>query len=467
MSPADFRLIVYARDRWSEACPTLRVIGPAGAAGLEVIPGYDWDTGSIHIQPALVDSANAVVICRDFPRYSKECQEIITRAHHKGIPLVYETDDILFDMPLEHPDFLHYQAAASMILSTILEADRVVTSTAYLKEKLAPYHPDVQVIPNLLDDGLWKIQPLAATETSSSPVVIGYFGTHTHRRDMEMIQSALAQTLDRFGEQVLLKIWGDCLPSKLAAHPRVESVSTGIFDYSRFAEHIQQQRVDLWIAPLLDTPFNRAKSAIKFLEYSATATPGVYSRIDPYEAVIQDGENGFLAAGDAEWIDRLGQLVQNAALRHQMGSRALETVRANWLLSKNHSLFSHVYRSATCRAPGMERYTSPQIAAVLHTLASGSRQMIDRLDQLSYLDRVLSENRIEGAPEEVSATDLFNMLRNAQQYGSARDAELTAVRSSTTYRLAGVFGRAAGLASQLLQRARGIISDPSQKGPAK
>nr|HMN62355.1 glycosyltransferase [Anaerolinea sp.] len=238
-------------------------------------------------------------------------------------------------------------------------------------------------------------------------------------------------------------------------------------DYARFAEHIQQQRVDIWIAPLLDTPFNRAKSAIKSLEYSPTASPGVYSRIDPYEAVIRDGENGFLAASDVEWVDRLGQLVQSAALRRQMGGRALETVRANWLLSQNYTKFSDGYRSAACRVPGAERYTSPQTAAALHMLDSGSRQMIDRLDQLSYLEKALSENRLEGASENISAADLFQLLRNAQVYGAARDAEISAVRSSTTYRLASVFGRAAGLATQLLKRARGIISDPSQKGPAE
>lgn len=274
-----------------------------------------------------------MVICRDFPRFSQECLEIINRAHRQTISLIYETDDNLFEMPLTHPDYVYYQTAAPMILLTILEADRIITSTTTLKDRLSNFHSDVHVIPNLLNDRLWKLEDQPPNRKSSDPVVIGYFGTHTHRQDLEMIQTPLLEILNRFGERVLLKIWGGCLPPSLETHPRVELVSEGIFEYARFAEHIQQQRVDLWIAPLANTPFNRAKSAIKYLEYGATATPGIFSRIDPYVAVIQDGENGVLADSAEEWNSRLDMLIQNEPMRLQMGQRALETVRDHWALS--------------------------------------------------------------------------------------------------------------------------------------
>ena len=465
MSPANFRLVVYARDRWHEACPTLRVTGPANASGFELVPGYDWDTGAIRINPSQVDGANAVVICRDFPRYRTECLEIIARTHRQGIPLIYETDDDLTQLPLTHADFIYYQVAAPMILRTMLEADRIITSTAFLKEKFSPFHDDIHLVHNQLNDMIWKIADIPAVESSPLPLVIGYFGTHTHKGDIEMVLPALEHILNHLGEGVLLKIWGGCLPHKLATHPRVQLVSEGIFDYAQFARHIQQQKVDVWIAPLIDTTFNRAKSAIKFLEYSATAHPGVYSRIDPYEAVIRQGDNGFLASSSEEWISCLEQLLRDTNLRRKMGQKALESVRENWLLSRNASLFAEAYRSSRCRAPGVEYYTQEQSSAALDELAVATQPVLERLDKLSYLERAISENSRDASVSSNSVDGLFQMIRDAQQYGAARDAELSAIRSSTTYRLADFFGRLMTFPARLLNWARGIMAHPSKNEP--
>lgn len=113
--------------------------------------------------------------------------------------------------------------------------------------------------------------------------------------------------------------------------------------------------------------------------------------------------------------------------------------------------------------PGTDLYTPAHAAAALKSLSAGNLPVMERLDQLSYLERALSENRIDGAEKGNKAEELFHMLRNAEQYGGARDAELAAIRASTTYRLAGIFGRMAGFATHWLKRDRGIISDPSKK----
>ncbi len=443
MPPARFRLTVYARYRWFEACPTLRVSGPAALSDFEATPGYAWEAGQIRIDAARVDQSDAVLICRDFPRYTSECLEIIQRTHRRGIPLLYETDDILFEMPATHPDFGFYQEAAPMILFTLLEADRVTTSTPILQEKLRQFHPDVQVIPNYLDDRFWKTEIAPKASQDTGLVDIGYFGTHTHRPDLESIQPALLDCLNRYPGRVVLKIWGGCCPPELAAHRQVQQVSEGVFEYEHFAQTIQTQGIDFWIAPLLDTPFNRSKSAIKYLEYSATAAPGIYSRLAPYEAVIADGQNGFLAASPAEWSARLDQLITNTALRRQMGQSALQNVLDHWLLSRNASQFAQAYHTCRSRFPGQDFYSPAGTAAAMGSLTASGRAILERLDRLSFLERMLEGNRLSGASGPFSADDLFRLLRDAQHYSGVRDAELAAIRSSETYRLASFFSKTA------------------------
>jgi glycosyltransferase involved in cell wall biosynthesis len=125
-------------------------------------------------------------------------------------------------------------------------------------------------------------------------------------------------------------------PSAGLAHlPNVEVCPERFVSYAEFAAYFAHQSADILIAPLLDNSFNRCKSSIKFLEYAWLGIPGVYSRLEPYESVVQHGQNGFLAATLEEWEARLTELVSDGALRQRLGRAAQATVQQQWLLS-NH-----------------------------------------------------------------------------------------------------------------------------------
>lgn len=46
-----------------------------------------------------------------------------------------------------------------------------------------------------------------------------------------------------------------------------------------------------------------------------------------WKAYIRDGENGMLAADEAEWTEKIERLVASPELRRRMGQQALQTVR--------------------------------------------------------------------------------------------------------------------------------------------
>jgi hypothetical protein len=63
-------IALYGADEWGSACPTLRVVGPALAAGLEVVRGCVWSDGILQsYRTDAVAAAELVIIQRDFPRY--------------------------------------------------------------------------------------------------------------------------------------------------------------------------------------------------------------------------------------------------------------------------------------------------------------------------------------------------------------------------------------------------------------
>ena len=330
---------------------TLRLTRPLQQAGIKVLQGNDC----MDIHPEYVSQADAVVIQRDFSANLEMYEQILSRAHAEQKPVIYEIDDQLFELPEDHIDYPthYYSPALFAMLRTVIEADLVTTSTDSLKEYLLPFNPHIEVIPNYLDDRLWALrspgQLSPASGDSQNPVVIGYMGTNTHQPDLVSIAPVLGRLLDHYGDRLRMRFWGTEPPEPLRSRPQVEWHAIQMHSYAEFAAYFSQQSCDIFVAPLIDSPFNHCKSSIKFLEYSALGIPGVYSHTVPYQ-VVRDGENGYLAGTEQEWEHHLVELIESPELRSRMGLVALKTVQSQWLLSQNAMRWATAYQSALTRA---------------------------------------------------------------------------------------------------------------------
>jgi glycosyltransferase involved in cell wall biosynthesis len=334
-------LVAYTADPWESALPWLRYRGPAQAAGLSVIPGNQGP----QVDPERVAQADAVIIQRDFPRFVESCAQVLINARQQNKPVIYEIDDLLPALPEGHISWPDLSWVLHPLLWTIVEADCVVASTSRLRTALLPLNPNTQVLPNYLDDRLWSFSE-PVEKGGGAPLVIGYMGGKTHAADLEMIAPVLRRILDAYSGRVTLRFWGASPPAELGENPAVQCNGQEILDYPEFIRYLSTQACDLAFAPLVDHPFNRAKSAIKFLEYSALGIPGVYSCLDPYEGLVVDGENGFLAHTEQEWFEALSRLITDPALRLQVAASAQQTVRQNWLLSRHAHEWPDTYAAA-------------------------------------------------------------------------------------------------------------------------
>ena len=340
---------VYTADRWEHVCPEIRVAGPMELAGFKLTRGSTWEGSRLIVSPERVSEADIVVIQRDFPSFGKQYDEVVNQARAQKKPIVYELDDLLSELPEEHPDVVHYITSRSAILKAIVEADAVIGSTPMLQDYLRAYNPNAYLQRNYLDDRFWKLKSIQRRDRDQ--VLIGYMGGHSHAYDLETITPALKHVLERYGRKIRFKFWGAPPPADLRDRFNVEWDDVGLVSYQEFAAYFMEQECDIFIAPLQDNLFNRCKSPLKFLEYSALAVPGVYSRIAPYESVVVQGENGYLASTLEEWERYLGELVEDADLRSKLGNLAQETVRSDWLLSEHvqewKDTFQELYSNST------------------------------------------------------------------------------------------------------------------------
>lgn len=341
-SAAPLSVVVYTSDRWEHVCPVVRISGPAEVSNVEILRGSYWEDGRFCSYPDAISNADVVLIQRDFPSHVDLYQEIITQACAQEKLVVYEIDDLLPELPAEHPDFYHYLTARTDIIRAMVEADAVVGSTPALCDYVSSFNPNVWLFPNYLNDQLWTLKH--PSEFDHPPLIIGYMGGHSHAYDLEMVIPSLERILKRYGKDIQLRFWGTKPPGDILDWHNVEWLDLGLVDYREFALYFTGQECDIFLAPLRENLFNQCKSHLKFLEYSALGIPGVYSNITPYMNIVKHGENGFLASSLDEWEEYLRQLIEDQDLRFHMGLNALSTVRSSWLLSQHAGEWSRIFR---------------------------------------------------------------------------------------------------------------------------
>ncbi len=80
--------------------------------------------------------------------------------------------------------------------------------------------------------------------------------------------------------------------------------------------------LDIGIAPLQDTGFNRCRSDVKFLEFALHGAAPVVQDLAPYSGTVRHGETGLLVDGPDALVAALDQLIAAPALRAAIAARA-------------------------------------------------------------------------------------------------------------------------------------------------
>jgi glycosyltransferase involved in cell wall biosynthesis len=86
------------------------------------------------------------------------------------------------------------------------------------------------------------------------------------------------------------------------------------------------------IMPLEDSPWAQGKCGLKLLQYMAAGLPVVTSPVGVNGEIVTDGENGFLAGNEGEWLSRLLALARDEGLRGRLGAAGRRTVEERYSL---------------------------------------------------------------------------------------------------------------------------------------
>ncbi|MCB0167670.1 MAG: glycosyltransferase [Anaerolineae bacterium] len=366
-------LYEHGSDRRPFGSAYIRLLRPLTHPHLQ--PAFDVTAGLDYagqpVEAVIVDRLWRPDISPDLAR------SLLAKVRAGAAKFIYTLDDSFFDLPGEVKDWEPTDDRLAVVRLFLTAADGIIVTTPALKNKFADFNPNIVVLPHALDERLLPPRRFDS-ENGHSPhpqpakragflarlgvrpqrrKVIGYMGTLTHDNDLLMIRSALQAVAERHPGQLELQLVGgfrrpDTIQSLKQLPLRVVRHKLKHSEYPDFMEWFTRNlHWDVAIAPLADTPFNRCKSDIKFLDYCALGTAGIFSKVPAYEASVRHRETGWLVDNHPDaWREALETLLFDDSLRthitqkadqYLFSERSVGQRSADWRQSIN-TLLNHV-----------------------------------------------------------------------------------------------------------------------------
>lgn len=270
-------------------------------------------------------------------------EAFIEKAKQYGKTVLYDIDDLVFDT--RYTDTIPYvkslnaadrQAYDNNVQSygQLLDlCQGAVTTTEGLADALRERVQEVLINRNRASETMLRLSAEALRRKkdriSDGKVRLGYFsGSITHNPDMEMLLPVLVNLLVKYENLELVTVGELKLPEELEAFKNRITVRP-FTDWRNLPEIIAQ--VDINLAPLEDTVFNRAKSENKWMEAALVQVVTVASKLGAFEETVEDSVTGFLCETGEDWEKCLSKLIEDVRLREETGIRAWEYCRQNYL----------------------------------------------------------------------------------------------------------------------------------------
>jgi glycosyltransferase involved in cell wall biosynthesis len=256
-----------------------------------------------------------------------------------GVPWLYDFDDAIWQWNLRGINGLFTLARSPWKVEQACRlASAVTVGNEYLAEYARRFSSQVHIVRTSIDMPAYPSLPEPAP---GGPFTIVWTGSHSTLQHLDAIRPALAELGRR--RSLRLRVVCDRAPE------RVSNVEMQYVPWRASSEASDLAPAHVGIMPLPDTEAARGKCGCKALQYMAIGRPVVVSPVGINRAIVEPGVNGYWAVTTPEWVARLEQLADDAALRARLGAAARMTVEREFSARSSAGAFATVVRDVTGR----------------------------------------------------------------------------------------------------------------------
>ena len=252
-----------------------------------------------------------------------------------GKPILFDFDDAIWMQQPEHKSLvslLRFQRKTKAICRL---ATAVTAGNPFLAAFARKYNSSVSIVPSTIDLDDYPLIPEAADKRK---FIVCWTGSATTLVHFEQARTALEQVAARI--PLVVKIICSKPPERPIGGAEMRFVR---WSAEREAEEVGDCHVG--IMPLPDNEFSRGKCGMKALQYMATGRPVVVSPVGVNTDIVREGENGYLAATDEEWVEALMTLAASAELRARLGSAGRQRVERDYSAPVGAAKFAAALRA--------------------------------------------------------------------------------------------------------------------------
>jgi glycosyltransferase involved in cell wall biosynthesis len=274
-------------------------------------------------------------------------------AQKHGKKVIIDIDDNYLDIPESnqlYDRFKHTKHERAYLSATLSLADAISVSTIPLKNRLDAHFKERHGlnktfihVPNMNDVADWAETPI---QLPKDRFTIGYSGSNSHKDDFDMVIEPILEIMRKY-DHVWFEVLGLLSMKDLVKHIGTH-LKTGDDDlllrmalvgatptFREYPKWLSERPWHVGIAPLVDTQFTRAKSHIKWMEYSMFEIPTIASNVYPYSMpvrgveTITDGKTGALCNKN-DWYETLEDAVLHHDRYKKMAQQAKQHITQNW-----------------------------------------------------------------------------------------------------------------------------------------
>lgn len=242
--------------------------------------------------------------------------------------LIFDFDDAVFVRDSFSQRGAHSTSRARHFANMVRKADIVVAGNSFLREQAAQWtnRDKIQLIPTCVDPTHYE---LASHHTASVRLV--WIGSSSTLRALERKRDLL-ETIGQGCPNISLKLVCDRFLD--LQHLPVERCP-----WNGATEARELADAEIGISWLPDDVWSRGKCGLKVLQYMAAGLPVVANPVGVQTELIRQGENGFIVETEAEWVQAINLLREDADLRRRMGLAGRQRVERDFSLNAGARLW--------------------------------------------------------------------------------------------------------------------------------